>query len=339
MPRRPKTLNDLDTLTASGRVGDYLVPQEAGEWSIRPFHVDESAATVDRLRAFGDGGGRFTPEGHYLMLRNGRGVMMSNTPDELTDHAAFMEAAEGRVLVTGLGLSCVVSGLLANDKVTHIDVVELSEDVIKMVGPSFDDEPRVTIHQGDAFTYEWPADARWDFAWHDIWQTISSDNLVTGDHNCACVGYDQMLQRYAPHVTKHQGAWGLDTSLLMEAAQDLATEQADDWAHRWRVADENGRREILIDWFMQVNPVMKALGGEPTQQRREVAEWMLEQENWRERVKKPEASFYVEAPPLVAEVRDKLPGLMYAYFGSLDLPTEPYPGEDQCRQPVSEPTT
>ena len=31
----------------------------------------------------------------------------------------------------------------------------------------------VAIHQADAYSVEWPADARWDVAWHDIWPTIA----------------------------------------------------------------------------------------------------------------------------------------------------------------------
>lgn len=319
--RRPQTLNDLDPLDAAGRVGDYLTPQEHGGWRIKGFTVDAEAAMVDRLRSFGDGGGRFTPEGSYLMLANEDGVMMSNTPDELTDHASFMEVAEGRVLVHGLGLGCVVSGLLANDKVDHIDVVELSEDVIAMVGPGYEDEPRVTIHHGNALTYEWPSDARWDYAWHDIWQTISCDNL-NSDSAENGVGYDALLTRFASIVT-YQGAWALDTSLIMEAAYELADERAEEWAERWRRADPAGRRELMIDWYAQQNPITRALGGEGSEAtRRQSAEWLLSQEDDDERYQRDEAKFLIDAPPLVPEVRDQLPARLATYYASLDLVAE-----------------
>lgn len=320
---RSKTLDALDPLTAAARVGDYLTPQSNGDWTISGFTVDEEAATVDRLRAFGDGGGRFTPEGSYLSLHNENGVMMSNTPDELNDHAAFMEAASGRVLVHGLGLSCVVSGLLANEQVTHIDVVELSEEVIAMVGPCFDDEPRVAIHHGDALTYEWPDDARWDYAWHDIWQTINNDNL-TSEKAENGVGYDALLRRFAPLAT-YQGAWALEQSLLVDAAYDLADERAGEWAQRWRdAADRDGRRRILIDWYSQQNPITRALGGEPDESRRQVAEFLVSQEldARPERLDREEAAFYIDAAPLLPEIQHMAPALMATYYASLELVAE-----------------
>lgn len=311
---RAQTLNDLDPLIAAGLVGTYLTPQTDGDWSIKPFTVSENDATIDRLRSLGDGGGRFTPAGDYLSLSNADGVMMSNTPDEQNDHRLFMELAAGRVLVSGLGLSCVVSGLLANDEVRHIDVIEKSEAVIRMVGPAFAAEPRVTIHHGDALTYEWPDDASWTFAWHDIWQTIAPNNLIAAE-DADCPGYDQMLLRYAPLAT-YQGAWALDTSLLMQAAEALADERAEEWAARWRQTDEAGRREVLIDWHRLGNPVLDALGGGPT---REAAEFMVEQTNWREQVKRDNMRFFIDAPPLIAEVRPQLAELLTNYYAGLGL--------------------
>lgn len=316
--RRPTTLNDLDPLTAAGRIGDYLQPQSSGDWSIEAFTVDADAALTDRLRAFGDGGGRFTPEGSYLKLANADGVMMSNTPDELADHQPFMEAAHGRVLVHGLGLSCVVSGLLANERVTHIDVVELSTDVIAMVGPCFIGEDRVTIHQGDALNYPWPDNARWDFVWHDIWQTINCDNLT--DEDAEGVSYEALLRRFAPLAT-HQAAWGLDMALLMQAAYDLADERAAEWGERWRKATPDERREILIDWHAQASPILSAIGGERSmEQRREGVRWMLsQQEDNPEQYERDEARFIIDAPPLIPEVRDQLPALTAAYYARLGV--------------------
>jgi predicted membrane-bound spermidine synthase len=72
------------------------------------------------------------------------------------------------VLVTGLGLGCVVRGLLAKPEVDHIDVVELDGAIIDVVGAEFAAEPRVTIHHHNALTF--PVEGRsWDVAWHDIW--------------------------------------------------------------------------------------------------------------------------------------------------------------------------
>jgi hypothetical protein len=96
-------------------------------------------------------------------------IVMEDSRRELAQHLPIWLAGRGRVLVTGLGLGCVVRGLLASSRVEHIDVVELDAGIIRVVGPEFYDEPRVTLHHGDALTYAWPKGTRWDVAWHDLW--------------------------------------------------------------------------------------------------------------------------------------------------------------------------
>jgi hypothetical protein len=61
------------------------------------------------------------------------------------------------------------------DQVTHVTVIEKSPDVIKLVGPSFAD-PRVTIIEADAYTYQPPKGIRYNAVWHDIWDNICGDN-------------------------------------------------------------------------------------------------------------------------------------------------------------------
>jgi len=98
---------------------------------------------------------------------------MNDFPKELKKHLEFIRRARGRVLVTGLGLGCVIRGLIANDKVDHIDVVERSRDVIKLCWPwavdarLFKIQPLVTLHQMDANRQLPPG--TWDYAWHDLW--------------------------------------------------------------------------------------------------------------------------------------------------------------------------
>jgi hypothetical protein len=130
-----------------------------------------------------------------LHLGHGEAVM-SDDPTELRKHLPIVLAAHGRVLVTGLGLGCVVRGLLARPEVTHVDVVEIDADVLAMVAPTFDGEPRVTIHHGDALTIDWPAGTRWDFAWHDVWNETPETQVL----------HAQLLARYRG-IARQQGAW------------------------------------------------------------------------------------------------------------------------------------
>jgi hypothetical protein len=98
-------------------------------------------------------------------------VVMEDSDEELRRHLPIWMAARGDVLVSGLGLGCVVRGLLANPRVNNIDVVELDPVILAVVGAEFEGNPRVRLHRGDALTYpwNWRAGDSWDFAWHDVW--------------------------------------------------------------------------------------------------------------------------------------------------------------------------
>lgn len=95
-------------------------------------------------------------------------VVMEDTPFELKTHLEFMLRARGKVLVSGLGLGCVVRGLLANPAVNHVTCIEKSADVLKLVQPYMPTE-RLTIIHADAL--EWTANTQqtFDYAWHDLW--------------------------------------------------------------------------------------------------------------------------------------------------------------------------
>lgn len=144
------------------------------------FEVGEPTAR-DRFQWMQDGGRGRTAPGTYTRLDIDGRLWMSDTDDEKRDHAeAFWEAQRrgGRVLIHGLGLGMVVKATLALPNVEHVDVVEIDPRVVKHIGPHYESE-RCTIHLGDALTYEWPTGARWDVVWHDIWPTITGDNLPT----------------------------------------------------------------------------------------------------------------------------------------------------------------
>lgn len=123
-------------------------------------------------------------------------VVMEDSRLELSKHLPIWMAAHGRVLKTGLGLGCVVRGLLVKPEVTHVDVVEIDADIIRVIGAEFQGNPRVTIHHGDALTFT-PGGRRWDFAWHDIW-CPGNDGLQ--------VLHAQLIERFWEHAPR-QGAW------------------------------------------------------------------------------------------------------------------------------------
>jgi hypothetical protein len=131
-------------------------------------------------------------------------VIMLDSPDELRTHLPIFTRAAGRVLVTGLGLGCVVRGLLAKPKVEHIDVVEIDGGILGVIGPEFAANPRVTLHHGDALTIRLPG--TWDFAWHDLWtegsglQSLHAELLVKFAHACGWQGAWQFPENLAAQL-------------------------------------------------------------------------------------------------------------------------------------------
>ncbi len=129
-------------------------------------------------------------------------VVMEDTPFELRTHLGFVIHAHGNVLVTGLGLGCVVRGLLKNPNVAHVTCIENSPDVLKLVGPYMPTE-RLTIIEADAF--QWTATTKqvFDCAWHDLWT-----NREQGEPHLD-IWHASLFETCRGKV-KHQGAWGFD---------------------------------------------------------------------------------------------------------------------------------
>lgn len=146
----------------------------AGEYKVETFTVqkEELSQMLSLLKT-----GRGVPAGTYKRLMRDGVCVMSNTPDEISDFMGFVRKAKGSVLVNGLGIGVLLKALLNKSEVTDITIIEISEDVIKLVAPTYLTDNRVTIINADAFKYKPPKDKRYDAVWHDIWDYICTDNL------------------------------------------------------------------------------------------------------------------------------------------------------------------
>jgi hypothetical protein len=329
---RPELLNTLEPCEAARQVDKFIgAPQKSGPWVIEPFTVDRMGATVSALKGAMNEGGRWTPEGDYIYLRNtefnpdrerltpddpdygtGGFTMMSNTPDELSDHQGVFDHAEGRVLITGLGLSCVVSGLLAKPEVEHIDVVEYDQNIINMVGPAYEDERRVTIFQGDASTFEFPSNVRWDFAWHDIWAKISSDNLDPDEAENG-ITYETLFRRYAAQATL-QEAWAFPLALGMRRAAELRDEWLEDWSQEWVRSTPAERIDSLLA-FQSDTPF-----GPPKEAYRQLLQQTGDLAKIEERsLRDDPPSLYVEEKRFLPAAQVDLPDLLDAEYESYGL--------------------
>lgn len=197
------------------KLGEVPVPDGvSGPWEISSFSITEAQAAQYNVRHLrGKLQHHMVQPGDYKRLvcineDGGRDVVMSNTPMEVTTNAAAAIAATGRVLINGLGLGMLLHHLLQKPEVTEVIVVERSADVIKLVAPSYLDNPKVTIAWGDAFTYE--PTGLFDFVWHDIWTFISDGNLEE---------MDRLEAKYAP-IAKVQMSWAREECVTMAREMD-----------------------------------------------------------------------------------------------------------------------
>ena len=155
---------------------------EKGSWSLKPYEITKEKARFEGMRMAVHGRGYRAPRaGTYTVMYHNGKVIMSDTRAEMDDHRHFICQATGIVLINGLGLGVVVHNLLLKDKVEHIIIVEIDEDVIGLVGEHYlkMGHTRVTIIHADALTYDPGKGIRFDAVWHDIWPNITSDNIPT----------------------------------------------------------------------------------------------------------------------------------------------------------------
>jgi hypothetical protein len=180
-----------------------LIPEgKSGDWSIQRFTVSKEAERFGQLRAMisSSSRGRYVPTGTYIKLVHSNEIVMSNTPDELNDCREFLYKAKGNVLINGLGLGMVLEACLVKPEVTHVTVVEISQDVINLVGLFFKEKygDRLTIINADALEYKPTKGSRFGAVWHDIWNNICADNLYEM----------KKLHRKYGRKSDWQGSWG-----------------------------------------------------------------------------------------------------------------------------------
>ena len=145
-------------------------------WIIEKFTVPKSS--IEGIRAAF--AGRPVPPGEYTRLKRNKdswgNIVMSDTPAEMDDHWYAVANAKGSCLLNGLGIGMVLKNILLKSEVTDVTVIEISQDLIDLVGPHYND-PRVTIICMDALEYKPVKDKKYGMVWHDIWDGICSDNL------------------------------------------------------------------------------------------------------------------------------------------------------------------
>lgn len=145
-------------MMGTARVPLTLLPQTFWVWEIE--RVTSTAPWIQVMTGW---------RTQTRLLHGSGDVVMEDSWVELRKHLPIWRRAHGRVLVTGLGLGCVLRGLLARPEVEHIDVIEIDRHILRVVGAEFAANPRVTLHEGDALRWPVPRRRTWDYGWHDLY--------------------------------------------------------------------------------------------------------------------------------------------------------------------------
>lgn len=119
---------------------------------------------------------------------------------ECKTHLEFILKAKGRILITGLGLGCVVRGLVSHGKATSITVIERDQSVIKLVGSWM--PPTIQIIHADIRDWAKSNREKYDYAWHDLW----SDKDTEEPHLQAI--HAEIIFALSDYI-RYQGAWKL----------------------------------------------------------------------------------------------------------------------------------
>lgn len=100
----------------------------------------------------------------------------------IQEHASIMY---GKVLVTGLGMCCMLDCLRKNDNVDSVVCVDIEPQLIRYFE---NDYPNVFFIQADAKT--WIPSEHFDFIWHDIFSDFNESTIKE---------YEELKSKYAPY--------------------------------------------------------------------------------------------------------------------------------------------
>lgn len=176
---------------------DLTVPDMTfGEWTVRTIEVTPDQAKLNAvIDLFNGSGHRSVPAGTYRQLLHRHKIIMSNTPAELKDTLPLVAHAKGQVLINGLGLGITVELII--DQIDCVTVVEKDPDIVRVIGQHYLTKypEKFVIIEADSLTFK--PQGKYDAVWHDIWPTISSDNLKEM----------AILNRKYARRTRWQAAW------------------------------------------------------------------------------------------------------------------------------------
>jgi hypothetical protein len=144
--------------------------------------------------------GRYVPNGEYTFLYYKDTLLMSDTPDEKRDHYSAVYQATGNCLIAGLGIGMVLNAMCLKPEVKHITIIEISQEVIDLVGKHYLEmyPNKIEIICADIYTWKPLKETIYDLIWFDVWNHLCTDNLEQMS----------MLHRRFARKAKWKGSWG-----------------------------------------------------------------------------------------------------------------------------------
>lgn len=197
---------------------------ERGEACVEFYEVSKEDEQFTRMRAAVTGSGRcMVASGQYVRLKIGGYLVMSNTDQEKRENTEAVDRAEGDVLVAGLGLGLMLIPVCLMDRVRSVTAVEISQDVIDLVGPPIRRHleaqgngaaGKLEIVQGDIFEFKPRRGQRWDIIWFDVWADSCVDNIK---------GINRLKQKFKGRLNRSNpvcwmGAWEEDRLRYLKRA-------------------------------------------------------------------------------------------------------------------------
>lgn len=183
---------------------DWIKEGKVGPWEIKHFEITKEQAVIYTIGCYGSYEIPPSPGMYTKLTHKKRGVIMSDTRQEMMDIYDFDEMLTRYpgldVHISGLGLGIFTKHAL--DKGYTVEVIEIDPDVIQLVGsqllPIYNE--KLTIINANALEWRPPKGKRYGVVWHDIWDDANLDNLEQ---------YKLLMRRWG-HWARVQGAWGYD---------------------------------------------------------------------------------------------------------------------------------
>jgi len=154
--------------------------RKKGIATLSAFEFNQQKDPMYNIRMIINSGAVFRVfDGEYVRLVVNGDLVMSDTTMERRSNKEFVNKANGRVFIAGLGIGLILHNLrekVKSGEVVEIVVMEKYKDVIDLVSPHYIDLP-ITYIEADALEYKPGKEEIYDTIYFDIWPHVTDDNL------------------------------------------------------------------------------------------------------------------------------------------------------------------